>query len=143
MTYSTVLEDLKTLVDAGSYGTITFTTKIFSETDYQNEPEILAPWLYPVATLTTNKTLGIFMPDIDVNVRTRTHGADKWVISGTLSIFAKSAANLKDTMEDVIQVGEDQTASTLRFAEAPILYDGENSIYWCNMKYTWRKEVTH
>lgn len=145
MVFTTVLDALKTLLDAGTYTGLTATFYIFMKQNPSTAP-IRKPDGFKTIdtpTLAANKVIGILMPDTACRTVANWQGADLKRFDGTLMLYAVSFNNLADFIEDIMKVGTDLKTSQLRFSEAVITGKVENELFIAEVRWGWEKIVAH
>lgn len=145
MVFTTVLDALKALLDAGTYAGLTATFYIFMAQDPTSVPiKELDQFKYPpMETLGTNKVVGLIVPDNVCKTVPNWQAADTKRYDGTILLGAVSFNNMADFIEDIMKVGTDLKTSLLRFNEPAIEGEVENALLVAEMRYGWEKIVAH
>ena len=142
MPYSTILEDLKSILEGGSFGSLTATFYIRAETDPVAN-DLRPRTLRGLATLATDKVVGILEADMASQSSPRATKSEREEAEGTLVVIAVSSANLKDFIEDLKNLAQARTQDTLRLYEPPVRYAQQDEAYWAVLRYRWVRVVVY
>ena len=142
MTYSTVLDDLKTVLEAQDYTPLTATFHLRGETDIHDN-DLRPGTLKTAGELATDKVVGIIAPALAIYTFRRASNSDKQQSEGSITLLAVSKANLKDLIGKIIDIGQDRTTDTLTFLEPAVLYAQNQEVYFALLKFRWVRVVVY